>query len=423
MGRISVIIPTYNRANLLTESIKSIQTQSHAVHEIIVVDDGSTDGTRAAVSRLSGSIRYVYQTNSGKAAALNNGLSHCSGDYIWICDDDDLALPGAAAALVTALETNSTAGFAFGRFKRFCIDPETGRRQLFEPVYWPDLDSNSLLVNLLEDCFIFQNACLVRRKGFDSVGPFREDLMRSQDYEMTIRLARQFNAIYVPEVVFLQRAHAGLRGSELDRFGSNQQMAKWLHYDAIFFRELYTKIPLSDFVPKVMLGSNAKIARRSALLQRACVFWRRKLFELSLSDMGEAIRIGEAGKLASTEELICGRFLHQKFGCDELLTTPEIANTLSSLADESGFGLSVVRAVSAPLLWYVRDAFTHGRWRKGWHFATLLLRFHGCFGTATLIRLSLRRRLRLAKEYALQRTLRIVEKTARVYRWKSFSPR
>lgn len=397
MGRISVIIPTFNRVDFLTESIKAIQTQSHAVHEIIVVDDGSTDGTRAAVSRLSGSIQYIYQANSGKAAALNNGLNHCSGDYIWICDDDDLALPGAAAALAAALETNSTAGFAFGRFKRFCIDPETGKRQLFEPVYWPDLEANSLLVSLLEDCFIFQNACLVRRKAFDSVGPFREDLMRSQDYEMTIRLVRQFKAIYVPEVVFLQRAHAGLRGSKLDRFDSSQQMPKWLHYDAIFFRDIYTKIPLSDFVPKVMLSSNAKIARRSALLERACVFWRRKLFELSLSDVIEAIAMGDAGKLTSTEELICGRFLHQKFGCNELVTRPEIANTLRSLADESEFGRSAVRAMSAPLLWYVRDAFTHGRWRKGWGFATLLLRFHGCVGTASLIRLSLARRLMLVQ--------------------------
>ena len=222
--------------------------------------------------------------------------------------------------------------------------------------------------------------------------------MRSQDYEMTIRLARQFNATYVPEVVFLQRAHAGLRGSKLDRFDSSQQMQKWLHYDAMFFRDLYTKIPLSDFVPKVMLASNTKIARRSALLQRACVFWRRKLFELSLTDMSEAIRMGEAGKLTSTEELICGRFLHQKFGCNELVTMPEIANTLRSLADESEFGLSAVRAVSAPLLWYVRDAFTHGRWRQGWSFATLLLRFHGCIGTASLIRLSLGRRLRPVEE-------------------------
>ena len=200
-------------------------------------------------------------------------------------------------------------------------------------------------------------------------------------------------------------------------------MAKWLHYDAVFFRDLYTKIPLSDFVPKVMLGSNAQIARRSALLQRACVFWRRKLFELSLSDMGEAIRIGDAGKLTLTEELICGRFLHQKFGCDELLTRPQIANTLRSLADESEFGLSAVRAVSAPVLWYVRDAFTHGRWREGCNFATLLLRFHGGFGTTTLIRLSLGRRLRLVEEYTLRRTLRIAEKSARVCRWKSFSPR
>ena len=198
MGRISVIIPTYNRADLLTESIKAIQNQTYAVYEIIVVDDGSTDGTRAAVSALPGSIKYVYQPNAGKAVALNNGLNHCSGDYIWICDDDDLTLPRAAELLVNGLNSSSSAGFAFGRYKRFSTNPRTGEQQISEPVYWPDLKSKSFLVGLLLDCFIFQNACLVRREALDAVGPFRTDLIRSQDYEMTIRLACQFDALMFP---------------------------------------------------------------------------------------------------------------------------------------------------------------------------------------------------------------------------------
>ena len=397
MAYISVIIPTYNRADLLLESIKAVQAQSHPVNEIIVVDDGSTDQTRATVSALSGPIKYIYQANSGKAAALNNALRHCLGDYVWICDDDDLALPGAAAALLAALESNNTAGFAFGRYKRFFIDPKTGERHLLEPVYWPDLESNSLLVSLLEDCFIFHNATLIRRRALDSVGPFREDLLRSQDYEMTIRLARQFSAIYVPEVVFLQRAHAGLRGTELDRFDSSEQMRKWLRYDAMFFQDLYTKIPLSEFAPKSESEPSTIVAGRSALLQRACIFWRRKLFEPSLNDINQAIRIEEGGKLTSIEQRICGRFLHQKFGCDELITKPEIPNALSSIADTSELGLSTVRALSASLLWYVRDAFMRARWRKSWRFAQLLLKFHGYTGTANLIKINLYRRLTQAQ--------------------------
>lgn len=395
MGRISVIIPTYNRADLLTESIKAIQNQSYAVHEIIVVDDGSNDGTRAVVSALPGSIKYVHQLNAGKAVALNNGLKRCSGDYIWICDDDDLTLPRAAELLVNGLNSSSSAGFAFGRYKRFSTNPKTGERQIFEPVYWPDLDSTSLLVGLLLDCFIFQNACLVRREAFDAVGPFRTDLIRSQDYEMTIRLACQFDTVYVPEVVFLQRAHQGLRGSAIDRFDSSRQMEKWLHYDAIFFRELYGKIPLSIFAPKSLAGTASETSERAALLQRACIFWRRKLLQLSLSDMAKAIRMDGGNCLTATEELICGDFLHPKFGCDELLTRQDIPNDLYSLAAESEFGRSVIKAVTAPLLWYFRQALTQRRWRECRTFVRLLFRFHGFTGTAVLIKFSVVRRVKL----------------------------
>lgn len=393
MERISVIIPTYNRASLLTKSINAIQGQSYAVHEIIVVDDGSTDGTQAAISALSAPIRYIYQANAGKAAALNNGLGHCVGDYVWICDDDDIALPDAASLLITALRADSTAGFAFGRYKRFSTDPETGERQLFEPTYWPDFESNSLLISLLEDCFIFQNACLVRRKVFDVVGPFREDLVRSQDYEMTVRLARQFRATFVPEVVFLQRAHEGMRGSRFDRFDSSKQMAKWLYYDAIFFRDLYDVIPLTDFMPKGMLRSSPTAARRGALFQRACIFWRRKLFDLSIGDVSKAIRIVEAGELTLSEQAICARFLHQKFGCDELITKPEVTNALCMLAGSGQLGATAVKAITAPLLWYIRDAFARGKWRRGLSFTSLLLRVHGARGAAILVRLNLSRRL------------------------------
>ena len=397
MERISVIIPTYNRAGLLVEAIDAVKAQSHPIHEIIVVDDGSTDATRAAVDGLSGPIHYMYQTNTGKSAALNNGLRHCSGDYIWICDDDDLVLPEAAKLLVSALAANGAAGFAFGRFKQFAVDRASGKRKLFEPVYWPDLNSNSLLVSLLEDCFIFQNGCLVRREVFEAVGPFRTELIRSQDYEMTIRLARQFAAAYVPEVLFLQRKHEGLRGGARERFDTSKQMEKWLQYDAIFFRELYKEIPLCEFVPKSMAASEPGASQRAALLQRACIFWRRKLFEYSLRDMFGAVEMGALNSLHPSEELICGRFLDPKFGCEELTKNPEITRDLLSLAAKNDFGMSVARAVTAPLLWYIRRALTHGNWQKALTLGMVLLRIHGCSGTIRVVRSSLARRLKLPK--------------------------
>lgn len=396
MGRISVIIPTYNRADLLSEAIKAVQTQSYPVHQIVVVDDGSTDGTRAIVSALCGPIQYVYQPNAGKSAALNNGLGYCSGDFIWICDDDDLALPNAAEVLVNALESNHTAGLSFGRYKRFCTEP-TGTLKISEPLYWPDLESNTVLVSLLEDSFIFQNACLVRREAYDAVGPFRVDLMRSQDYEMAIRLARRFNAAYVPEVVFMQREHEGLRGSSRERFGSTKKLEHWLHYDKMIFRDLYEAVPLSEYGPRSLKASDSNTARRGALLQRACLFFRKQLFDYSFADMREAISMSDGGGISATEERICERCLHPNQIRDVLLGRSDVADSLYSLAAGSKFGESVVKAITVPLLWHSRQAVLDKRWDEGRRLVKLLLRAHGYAGTLALLRVRFGRRLKLSK--------------------------
>jgi glycosyltransferase involved in cell wall biosynthesis len=396
MGRISVVIPTYNRANLLAESIRAIQTQTYPVHEIIVVDDGSTDRTSVVASDLSNSIKYVYQCNSGKSVALNTGLVYCSGDYIWICDDDDLALPHAAEMLLSGLESNVSAGFSFGKYKVFSVDPDSGRRQIAEPSYWPDLESTSILVGLLEDCFIFQNASLVRRKALDAVGPFRPDLLRSQDYEMTIRLTCQFDAVFVHDVVFLQRAHDGHRGTAAERFSSSRQMEKWLHYDGIIFRKLYDEIPLARFAPKQMVGLSNQVVERAALLQRACIFWRRKLWEFSLADLASAIRTKGDDSLTETEELICRRFVHQKFGCDELISKPDLVEELYRLSAENAIGLAIVQALTEPLVWYVRQRAMHRRWADSISFAKIVLRIHGLGGTSSLVASRAGRHLKLA---------------------------
>jgi glycosyltransferase involved in cell wall biosynthesis len=389
MQRVSVIVPTYNRAQFLREAIAAIRTQTCPVHEIIVVDDGSTDDTGALISSLPSPIKYIRQENSGKAAALNNGLTQCSGDYIWICDDDDVALPHAAECLAAALDGDTGAGFAFGRFRRLFVDTRTGARRTREPVYWPDLDANSLLVSLLEDCFIFQNACLIRREALDAVGPFRTDLLRSQDYEMTVRLALHFNAVHVPEVVFLQRAHEGPRGSERDRFDAAEQLRKWLHYDRIFFAALYDAVPLARYAPK-SLAANADLALRAALLQRACIFWRKKLFTLSFTDMAKAVRI-PIGPLTDVETSICGRFILSKFGCDEL-TQSEVVASLKAISIENRVGRTAVKAITAPLLWYIRSALARGDWASARRLTETLLKFHNVNGVASLMTQSLARR-------------------------------
>ena len=88
---ISVIIPTYNRAATITGSVQSILRQTYQDLELIVVDDGSTDGTAGLLENLP--LRYIYQANAGAAKARNTGIEAASGDYISFHDSDDLAYP------------------------------------------------------------------------------------------------------------------------------------------------------------------------------------------------------------------------------------------------------------------------------------------------------------------------------------------
>ena len=93
MPRVSVVIPTYNCAKFLGRTIDSALRQTYRDFEIIVVDDGSTDGTQALVAAYEESVRYVYQTNQGASAARNAALSRASGEFIAYLDADDLWRP------------------------------------------------------------------------------------------------------------------------------------------------------------------------------------------------------------------------------------------------------------------------------------------------------------------------------------------
>lgn len=110
MTSISAIVPTYNRAGYLTQAVEALRAQTRKPDEIIVWDDGSTDGTEAAARKMGKAIRYFRSENGGKSRALNAAMREARGDLIWICDDDDLALPDAAETLAGMLRSAPRGG-------------------------------------------------------------------------------------------------------------------------------------------------------------------------------------------------------------------------------------------------------------------------------------------------------------------------
>src|SRR5690242_5053753 len=90
---VSVIIPAYNSERYIADALRSVLAQTYMPQEIIVVDDGSSDGTARALDPFRSTIRYIYQKNRGEPAARNTGMREAKGDYIAFLDADDLWLP------------------------------------------------------------------------------------------------------------------------------------------------------------------------------------------------------------------------------------------------------------------------------------------------------------------------------------------
>ena len=376
MTRISFIVPTYNRARFLVEALQSILPQMSEKDEIVVIDDGSTDDTAAVIRGFGKHVRYVRQENSGKSAALNRAMAMTDGEYVWICDDDDLLRPGAVDLMLAALH-GSDLGFVFGRYSRFS-DDASGRRTDLGTGYWPDLSRGSLVRHVLEDAFVMQNAALVRRRSYDAAGPFDENMLRSLDYEMFVRLALVVPAAYVDAIVFDQRKHEGSRGPARELHAAVDANRVWIEYDRRIFERVRTAVPVALYEGMFESGDR-QLLRRAALLQRAAMLARHHMWREAVADLEFASRLAGDIALTAVEREICARVLGGKHGFHGALV-PETCERLRALHRQP-LGRTIVRAVLSGALWRVRRGGTEER-RKT---RRLLVRVAGFSGVAKLL--------------------------------------
>lgn len=354
MSTLSVIIPTFNRKDFLLEALESVQAQTRPVDEIIVWDDGSTDGTQDVMAGFDDpKLQYHRAENAGKSAALNQAMKLASGCYIWICDDDDLAVPDAAEELTRVLDNDPTIGISGGSYQRF-RDTQNGR-ELSGPGYWPDLDNGTPLRHLLEDIYLFQNATIVRRSCYDEVGPFREDLARSIDYEMLVRLATRYPIHMSQDVMFLQRKHDGDRGPASMRHAASAVDNVWAAQDRIVFDSLRDHIPLS-LIQAMYEGEDPEV-KRAAHIERACIFARHDLWDYALDDLAAAAQIAPATPLGPTEFDICRRAVSGKHGVH---LTAKHKHRITQLKRSGTIGKHITRSLGRGLLWSVRQAIRQG---------------------------------------------------------------
>lgn len=279
---VSAIIPTFNRAKFLRQAIISVMSGTIVPAEIIVVDDGSQDDTAQTVAEFAPAVQYVHQANAGKSAALNRALSLVRQPLVWIMDDDDLARPEGLEKLLEALLSEPAAGFSCGSYEIF-TDGEASERR---PVLQPHPDAETFHLDQLLGCSVLQPAMLVRRSCYEAVGPFDTQLLRSQDYDMVLRLARRFPVARITEAVFDQRQHDAVRGPAVLQQQPTSSILLWQRYGEHIFRRIHAQYDLTEYLPPA--ERSAKAAEYRALVRRAGLMGRRGLWDLALADLKRA---------------------------------------------------------------------------------------------------------------------------------------
>ena len=190
---ISVIVPVYNGVDFLEDALASIRQQDYCPLEIVIIDDGSTDGTADLAATMGQDIHWIFQQNKGPSAARNAGLAMSQGEFIAFLDADDLWPLGKLHAQVEILLANPDAEIVLGRIKR--ID-YSGTPPILAA------DSNGSLFG------IHLGSAVFRKSVFDKVGFFDEDLRCSEDHDWFLRAREQnISIISIPRVTLLYRQH------------------------------------------------------------------------------------------------------------------------------------------------------------------------------------------------------------------------
>lgn len=202
---VSVVIPTYNRAGLIAQSIRSALAQTHRNLEIIVVDDGSTDNTKEVVASFGPSIQYFYKANSGPSPTRNLGIQKAKGEYVAFLDSDDLWEPTKIEKQLRCFEQNPQAAMVSTNYRLIDLQGRIIKDPGSKPGYIP---SDFIVKDMLQIKFPFATPAFVIRKSvLEKIGAFNENLKISEDLDLLIRIGVNYQIGYVDEVLVSVRMH------------------------------------------------------------------------------------------------------------------------------------------------------------------------------------------------------------------------
>lgn len=203
MPKVSVVIPTYNRGEYISETLKSVLSQTYTDFEVVVVDDGSTDDTKRILQPFESKIKLVEQPNSERAVARNNGIENSSGEYIAFLDSDDLWKENKLAKQVEVLDRCKQYAMCYGQSLRINDKSEqikSAKRQL-------EGYSGSIFEKFLIRNFVVSATPLVRRENIDQIDGFQTKYIPYEDWEYWARLSLTGDFYFINEPLAYYRIH------------------------------------------------------------------------------------------------------------------------------------------------------------------------------------------------------------------------
>lgn len=277
---VTVVIPTYNRAHILSDAVNSVLEQDFQDLEVLVVDDGSSDNTYEEVVGIDDQrVRYVYQQNAGLATARNTGIAQAAGKYVAFLDDDDLLTAGSIASRVAFLEANPHVGWVSGGFD---IVNETGSVIAYKRPWLSNPDLS--LKTWLYWCPTCPSAVMVTHDWLERVGSFDIEQGLQEDWDLWLRLAYAGCLMdWVPKVACHYRIHSTnmTRNSKaihaengllrvLDKFFSQENLeSEILNLRASVYAHSYLKLAAAAFsagdVQTALRDVDAALARDASL--------------------------------------------------------------------------------------------------------------------------------------------------------------
>lgn len=218
---VSVIIPVFNGEKYLGEAVDSVLSQTDARLEVIIVDDGSTDGTSLVAKAFGPSIRYLYQENAGTAVARNKGIEVANGDFFAFLDADDLWMENKIELQMKALIVNPQVEAVFGHVKQFFspeLDEEAKKR-----LFCPEEPIPGGLPSTM----------LIRREAFHRVGLFESQWQVGGDVGWILRARdKGLQTIMLPDLIYMRRLHKNNKGITHRPFIQDRVKILKAHLDA-----------------------------------------------------------------------------------------------------------------------------------------------------------------------------------------------